>query len=253
MNEFIAPVLFFIGTVAVSLIGMFLVRRSVSLTTLESHHEVAGFVYAVIGVIYAVILAFIVILVWEQFILADERLEDEASSLSNVYRCSSGLQDAETKEQFHKLINEYIETMKTYEFKAMANYTTSKENMEVFHKMWNFVYSINPIDKRDEFWLDKTVESMKSFQLTRRLRILSVDFGVPKFTWFVMLIGAFITIGFTFLFGTKRVMPQLIIVVSLSSMIALVLILIQALDHPFNGIIQVDANIFKLLQRNIGH
>src|SRR4051812_8985175 len=33
---------------------------------LEQHHDVAGFVYGVIGVLYGVVLAFVVVIVWEQ-------------------------------------------------------------------------------------------------------------------------------------------------------------------------------------------
>ena len=36
-------------TVAVAVGGLVLVRRSVALSTLEAHHEVAGFILAVVG------------------------------------------------------------------------------------------------------------------------------------------------------------------------------------------------------------
>ena len=35
----------------------------------EKHNEVAGFIFATVGVVYAVLLAFVVIVVWEQFLI----------------------------------------------------------------------------------------------------------------------------------------------------------------------------------------
>lgn len=46
--------------------GTALVRRRMRLTQLRPNNEVAGFKFAVVGVIYAVLLAFAVFTVWEQ-------------------------------------------------------------------------------------------------------------------------------------------------------------------------------------------
>lgn len=66
--------------VALSIGGMFLAQRFASAERLESHNEVAGFVYAVVGISCAVLLAFLVTSVWEQHKLAETRVEDEADA-----------------------------------------------------------------------------------------------------------------------------------------------------------------------------
>jgi hypothetical protein len=55
------------GSVLLSLLGMRLVRRLVAVSTLEAHSEVAGFVYAVLGVVYGVLMAFVVTVVWDRY------------------------------------------------------------------------------------------------------------------------------------------------------------------------------------------
>ena len=59
--------LFLAVAISASLGAMWLVRRSTELETLESHKEVAGFIIAVIGALYSVLLAFVVIAVWGTF------------------------------------------------------------------------------------------------------------------------------------------------------------------------------------------
>ena len=78
------------ATVLLSIAGTVLVRRLISVEVLERHNEVAGFIYAVIGVVYAVLLGFAAITVWERYDRAQASVEQEANDLADLYR------DAET-------------------------------------------------------------------------------------------------------------------------------------------------------------
>src|SRR5205085_7914268 len=79
------------GSILLSLAGMLLVRRRVPQSVLREHNEVAGFLIAVIGVAYAVLLVFVVIAVWEKFEAARATAEHEAGALANLYRIAEGL------------------------------------------------------------------------------------------------------------------------------------------------------------------
>jgi hypothetical protein len=54
-----------------------LVRKSVELEQLTSNNEIAGFKFATVGVIFAVIVAFAVIVVWEKFAEAESAVAQE--------------------------------------------------------------------------------------------------------------------------------------------------------------------------------
>jgi hypothetical protein len=47
--------------------GLALVQRLVPTEVRQGHNDVAGLIYAVVGVIYAVLLALMVIAVWEDY------------------------------------------------------------------------------------------------------------------------------------------------------------------------------------------
>jgi hypothetical protein len=51
---------------ALAMTAQVLIRRSVGVETLVRNNEIAGFKFATVGVIYAVLLAFSVIVVWEK-------------------------------------------------------------------------------------------------------------------------------------------------------------------------------------------
>ena len=80
------------------------------ISTLESHNDVAGFVYAVVGVIYAVLMAFMVYVVFVQFQTAQDRTENEATSLGDLYRISSNLQEP-ARSEILMILKNYARTM----------------------------------------------------------------------------------------------------------------------------------------------
>ncbi|MDQ1265437.1 MAG: hypothetical protein QG635_587 [Bacteroidota bacterium] len=244
MTDYLFYIITFLGSVLLSVGLMLLVRRSVEISTLESHHEVAGFIYAVVGVIYAVLIAFAVLVVWEQHNQAEERIDNEAADIIRIYSNSQGMENNNFRNKMKILAKDYIKTMIDEEFPAMAKYKFSACNAESFRNIWLYLYTIKPDNDNDKFWFDKTVEAQNKLSETRRLRKISVNYSVPLFMWIVLICGAFVTITFSFLFGTKKALPQILMVVALSSSVVLVLILIGALEHPYSGIIKVEPEAF---------
>jgi len=73
------------GICLLSLGGLELVERLVPAQTRQQHNDVAGFIYAALGVIYAVLLALVVIAVWEKYQAADETVEQEANAIAEIF------------------------------------------------------------------------------------------------------------------------------------------------------------------------
>ena len=70
------------GASVVAVVGLALVQRLLPATIRQEHNDVAGFIYAALGVIYAVLLALVVIAVWEEFGRARVTVESEANALA---------------------------------------------------------------------------------------------------------------------------------------------------------------------------
>src|SRR3954451_20905312 len=83
------------GVCLVSLVGFELVHRLVPAVSRQRHNDVAGFIYAALGVIYAVLLALVVITVWEEYQAASETVEQEANSVAEIFWLGYELPDPE--------------------------------------------------------------------------------------------------------------------------------------------------------------
>ena len=72
--------------------GPIVVRRYISLERLTTNNEVAGFKYGTVGALYAVLLAFVVIVVWGKFSDAESDVFREAGAAATIYRLVDGIE-----------------------------------------------------------------------------------------------------------------------------------------------------------------
>jgi uncharacterized membrane protein YgaE (UPF0421/DUF939 family) len=84
--------------VLIAVVGLTLVQRIVPSQLRQQHNDVAGFIYAVLGVIYAVLIALMVIAVWEDYAAARDTVESEASELDDVFRLAHPLPDPQGRQ-----------------------------------------------------------------------------------------------------------------------------------------------------------
>ena len=75
--------------------GLILVQRSVPIAMRRQHNDVAGFIYAVLGVVYAVLLGLVIVAVWEQWNAAADSTDQEASELAEVFWVADRMPESE--------------------------------------------------------------------------------------------------------------------------------------------------------------
>ena len=79
----------------------------------------AGFIIAVVGVIYAVLPAFVVIVSWENFSQAESAVGQEASALRSIYRESQAF-PPDVRARIRADVLRYASTAIEKEWPAMA-------------------------------------------------------------------------------------------------------------------------------------
>lgn len=233
------------ATVLLTIAGTVVVRRRVGVETLKLNNEVAGFIYAVIGVLYAVLLGFTAIIVWEQFESAQAGVDQEANELADLYRDAQAFPD-DTRRQLETQLRGYARLVVEEEWPAMAQGTASPETWAVYNQLWQTYQRFQPQNAHETIWYTESLTRLNQLGDQRRLRLLSSrSEGIPVVMWVALLGAGAITIGFSFLFGTRSAAAHVLMTSALSLTIALVLISILALEHPFSGITRVHPDAFE--------
>jgi hypothetical protein len=232
------------ATVLFAVAGSLSARRWVSVETLKLNNEVAGFIYGVIGVLYAVLLGFTAIILWERFERAQAGVEQEANELADLYRDSQAFPD-DTRRELETLIRTYAKLVVEKEWPAMAERASSPEAWGVYNQLWRTYQRFRPQNEHEWTWYAESLTRMNQLSDQRRLRLLSSrSEGIPVVMWVALLGTGGITIGFSFLFGTRSSTAQILMTSALAMTIAVVLVSILALEEPFAGITRVDPDAF---------
>ena len=87
----ISALILIVPTTLLAMAGPVIVRRCCDYKQLRTNNEVAGFKFATVGVLYAVLLAFAVIVVWEKFNQAESEVAKEAGAAATVFRLIRGI------------------------------------------------------------------------------------------------------------------------------------------------------------------
>ncbi|HKG23362.1 MAG TPA: DUF4239 domain-containing protein [Blastocatellia bacterium] len=226
-------------SIGLSTAGLYLVRRRIPYATLKENNEVAGFVYAAIGVVYAVLLAFVVVAVWEQYSEAEESAHQEAGQIGNLLRDAQGFPDA-ARDRVQQLLYRYAKSVTDEEWKTMSRGVYGKATSEAYEQLWQAYYDFQPQGGKEEAFYEQSLERLNEMGQLRRTRLHVSRPGLPSLMWILLIGGGMITVGFTYLFGTKSTAAQLIIVGSLAGLIGFVLFLILCLDFPFTGDLAIE-------------
>src|ERR687895_1532519 len=106
------------GTCLIALAGLELVQRLVPAASRRPHNDVAGFIYAALGVIYAVLLALVVIAVWEEYGTAKETVEQEANAAADIFWLADRLPESRGT-RIQELCRSYAEEVVDNEWPLM--------------------------------------------------------------------------------------------------------------------------------------
>jgi hypothetical protein len=196
---------------------------------------------------YAVLLGFTAIIVWERYDQAQTAVENEANELGDLFRDAQAFPD-EVRKELETKLRSYIRLVMAKEWPAMAENKLSLETQDAFNQLREAYRRFAPQTKQERIWFTQSLTSLNQLNDQRRLRLLSNrSTGIPNVMWVVLLGAGAVTISFSFLFGTRNTAAQLLMTAGLALTISPVLLSVVALERPFAGIARIEPNAFDQL------
>jgi Protein of unknown function (DUF4239) len=224
--------------------GLILVQRLVPASVRGQHNDVTGFIYAVLGVVYAVLLGLMVVAVWEEWNSAAETADEEASSLAEIFWLADRMPDSEGR-HIQELARSYARVVVNEEWPLMEQEKSSPEAWDLLDEIRGRLQNFDPSTPAQRVLYEQGFERMNDLADARRDRLLEAEQGLPAILWVVLIAGGIIVVGFTYLFGLDSTVIHLLMVASLALIIALVLFTVAALDFPFKGDITVGPDAME--------
>lgn len=244
MNLWLLGVLLVVGLPLVTVAIQALVRRAYPSIVEGQHNDVAGFLIAVVGVVYAVTLAFIVIVTWEQFRDARDRVDTEAGSVRSLYRDSRSLPEP-ARTQLGQQAIRYAEEVAGPEWKAMDDGGSSDAVFGLISGMFDTLGGVTTTTPTQETFLADALVRLNQVAQDRAGRITQAREGQVSILWAAIIIGGVVTVGFALLFGVSDQRLHYLMVGCFAAVLAVQILVILVLSFPFSGDVKVTPAPFE--------
>jgi hypothetical protein len=247
----LAGLLLIVVPTLITVCGPLIVRRFMPLEDVMANNEVAGFKFATLGVVYAVLLGLAVISVWEKFANAEAASTREAAGLASMYRLSAGI-DTASAETLRAALTDYARSAVEDDWPAMAEESESPKTLAALNALYAATLAVPAADGRGTVLLNSLLGELDVVTEARRERLTLADGIIPGVIWLVLFSGAALTLGFTFFFGLRNLRAQLLMSGMLALVIFLSLFVALSIDHPFTGSVRVPPEPIALVLHDFG-
>jgi hypothetical protein len=234
------------GAIGVELIA----RRLIPLQTRQENNNVAAAMFSVIGVTFAVLLAFVVMLTFDGYSNARSSATAEAMVARDLADVSAGLQDP-ARSQIHRALWSYLSDVIEDEWPAQAAGITSRKGDQDLDLLNAVAAAYKPSSAADANYHASLLANLIRLQDARALRQLAASRNVPGVVWIVMLLGGALTVASASFLAAPSARMHLLMSATLAASGALVVVLIIALSQPFRGDIRVSAHPYQVVLQSL--
>jgi predicted membrane chloride channel (bestrophin family) len=254
-----AAILLVILPTAVTMVGSIVVRRIFGLERLVINNEVAGFKFAVVGIVYGLFLTLATISAWEKFSEAHVAVIEEAAAANAIYQLTN--EPEQDQLAVRGALNKYLMLAELYTYFIRLIKKTSvapAQNMVPAQtKATGRAQKVAAVPAPNEVMAQalaiELIKQLDNITKSRRTRVHLSSGIVPNMMWCVLIVGATLTVVFTFFFGLANTVAQVLMTGILAAMIFMSILMTLSFDHPFTGPVQVGPEALKDLLKTFAH
>ncbi|MBV8372422.1 MAG: DUF4239 domain-containing protein, partial [Candidatus Eremiobacteraeota bacterium] len=231
-------------------------RRIVPHERLIAHHDVAGFLVAIVGVLYAVVLGFVVVTSWSAFDSAQQNADQEAGDVADAFGFARMLPEPR-RGDLQKSLAGYAIEVRDREWDAMRKGQQDPRARAFLLRAAEALGEpgAKPSANFDEALNRETARqavaaSLRDIADNRRLRLIESSKTFTPVLGLALIIGAAIVIAFVFLFGMEDTTLQLTMTALVAGCIGLLLGVVFEFSAPYAGALRVSADAWSYIIDN---
>jgi Protein of unknown function (DUF4239) len=252
LSIYLAGLLWVVGAAALAAVVAFVVRKYGPDEGRPDNNESVGNVFTLVGGLHAVIMAFVLISLFDAGNGAQENSFREANALVAVSWAAESLPEP-ARGQVQQLTRDYANTVITQEWPRM------RRGDEVLDLGWaqldELRVAIDAAPTGDDYQQGRKEEAVNQLwevYQARQDRLNSAGSGVSVVVWFALAIGSLLTVALPYLFGGSRLGTHVLISGVLAGTVAMLLFAIFQLQNPFSGGSPVEPDAFRSALDRLG-
>jgi hypothetical protein len=243
MNALTTAAVFVGGAVVYAVIGVLVGRRVVHRHIAEGHNDVLVPLFLTAGVMYAVLLAFMVVAEWESYDAARGNAAEEAALLVPLYRQTTVMAEEKGKEM-REAIRAYAEDVVKGWSRFQEGHRNTQAGKDV-NEVFRVFSTLTPATKPRELIAAQFLDTFSQVIFHRNKRYLHASESLSWVMWLGAILGGLITVGMTFFLYMERCWPHVAMVSVMSMLFGTLLFIMALFSRPFVGPLAIEPAPFE--------
>jgi hypothetical protein len=230
-----------VGVVLVaSVLGLLATRRYLEPLREGADAGVVAAVTAIAMTLFAFVLAFGVVSLYDQFNNAEDSVSGEASDMAQIYRDSMTF-PVVTRDRVDKAVKDYILEVRGREFHLMHDGREDPRAEVLFDRIFTAMQRYSPRTQTQVAFYGSAVSELNDAVTHRRERHAEANAALPKAFSTLIILTAIVSIVTTFFVTSKSRALEILLVSSVAIIVGAGLLTVLLLQYPFSGSVAVSS------------
>lgn len=196
-------------------------------------------IFGAVGMLYGLLLGLVAVATWQNYDKLNDLVDEEASSIIQLYRCVDVLRDPSHK-AIQEVIKAYTKDLIEVAWPAHKHGKLSPTSVNLITDLHHMLAAYELKAKNQPATYAEALSSFSDMLKARRMRVNGSDIAIPKLLWYVIISGAFLTIPITFFFHIPSLKTHILMTGLYVLFLAGMITLIAGLDNPMRGELRVS-------------
>lgn len=252
MSVFVVGMLWVVGVSTLASAVAYVIRRFGEDEGREGNNEPASAVFTLVGGLQAVLMAFVLIGLFDSVDTAGDDAYREANSLVAVSWAADSLPEP-SRSEIRSLTEGYADIVIEQEWPQLrSGGEVDGSGWAKLDELRLAIEGAQPADDwQEERRLEASAQLWEVYQ-ARQDRLNAAGGGVSTVLWFALVAGSVLTLALPYLFGGTRLVTHIIIATTLAATITLLMYSIYQLQNPFGGGASLEPEAFRSALQRLG-
>lgn len=228
----------------VVLLAVWAVRRYVPATREGFDAEVSSQMLGVVAAMFGLLLAFVIVIAYQNFGDTETSVNQEADALAAIVRDSQAFGDPDAS-RVRQAVGTYIQIVVDEEWPRMRHGADSPRAWEAIGGVFAALQAVEPSSPAAVAFYDDSVRHLNTALEARRDRLADAGGGLPWVLAVLLGVGAVIILGYAVLVGSTSFWFHTVGAGTIAIVIGLSLVVLLSLSYPFSGDLAIDSEPFR--------
>jgi hypothetical protein len=206
-------------------------------------NEAVNGIVAGAGVLYGLLVGLVAVAAWESYAEVDNLASKEAAAVAALYMDISTLQEPE-KTKLQQDMKNYLIYVIDVAWPAHHAGKGPTGNTRILSGFLGTLSDYHAKSDEQRIFLSEVFTAYNKLIEARRMRLASVDTGVPYVFWVVIIVGGILSIFLTYFFHLSSLNTHAALTGTFSIFVGLMVFLIASVDNPFRGDVGVKSDAY---------